>query len=254
MSGGRARRWLGLSLTAATLVALFAAPAGAAMKPRARAFRGMAAVGALFMRGTNGALRRHFCSATVVNSPGGDLVVTAAHCLDGRPPSRVAFVPGYADGREPYGVWLVRKVIRDKNWTSKADPDHDVAFLIVAQPGDKRTLQSLTGGEGLSIPEPGEQVLTIGYPDSRGQPVRCVNALRAFGPGQVEFDCGGYTDGTSGGPLLTDVDSRTGLGEVVGVIGGYEQGGYTDSVSYAARFGHQVAALYHSVTHHPRQA
>ena len=58
------------------------------------------------------------------------------------------------------------------------------------------------------------------------------------------FRCGGYPDGTSGSPLLADVNSATGLGTVVGVIGGYEQGGYTDTVSYSAQFGPEIAALY----------
>lgn len=249
----RGRRWLGLTLTTGLLIGVGAAPAAAVTELRARAFGGIPAVGALFTRGSHGRLRKHFCSATVVNSPGGDLVVTAAHCLDGRPAAHVAFVPGFVAGRKPYGVWLVRRVICDRTWLSSADPGHDVAFLVVEQPGSRRTVQSLTGGEGLSVPESGEQVLTIGYPDSADRPVRCVNGLRAFGSGQVEFDCHGYTDGTSGGPLITGMDPATGLGVVVGVIGGYEQGGYTEAVSYAARFGRQVAALYRSATHpsHP---
>ena len=62
--------------------------------------------------------------------------------------------------------------------------------------------------------------------------------------GQLEFDCGGYTDGTSGGPFLTSVDPLTGQGSVIGVIGGYEQGGDVPQISYSAMFGANVAALY----------
>jgi hypothetical protein len=61
---------------------------------------------------------------------------------------------------------------------------------------------------------------------------------------QLEFDCGGYTDGTSGGPFLASVNPLTGQGAVIGVIGGYEQGGDTPQVSYSAMFGKNVAALY----------
>ena len=39
-------------------------------------------------------------------------------------------------------------------------------------------------------------------------------------------------------------DPTTGLGTVVGVIGGYEQGGNTPSVSYAAAFGGTTRVLY----------
>jgi len=56
--------------------------------------------------------------------------------------------------------------------------------------------------------------------------------------------CGGYTAGTSGGPLLADIDAATGLGAVIGVIGGYQQGGRTDAISYAATLGTDIAALY----------
>jgi hypothetical protein len=61
---------------------------------------------------------------------------------------------------------------------------------------------------------------------------------------QLEFDCGGYTDGTSGGPFLADVNPQTGQGTVIGVIGGYEQGGLTPQVSYSSRLGANAAALY----------
>jgi hypothetical protein len=60
----------------------------------------------------------------------------------------------------------------------------------------------------------------------------------------MEFDCGGYTDGTSGGPFLANVHPATGRGAVLGVIGGYEQGGNTPSVSYSARFGRTIRDLY----------
>jgi hypothetical protein len=59
-------------------------------------------------------------------------------------------------------------------------------------------------------------------------------------------DCGDYTDGTSGSPFLADVSAASGLGTVIGVIGGYEQGGDTPEVSYAPKFGAAVAALFQS--------
>jgi hypothetical protein len=61
---------------------------------------------------------------------------------------------------------------------------------------------------------------------------------------QIEFDCAGYTDGTSGGPFLANVNPATGQGTVVGVIGGYDQGGFTPDVSYSAQFGGNVDSLY----------
>jgi hypothetical protein len=45
-------------------------------------------------------------------------------------------------------------------------------------------------------------------------------------------------------PAVAGVNPATGLGTAIGVIGGYEQGGYSADVSYAARFGASAAALY----------
>src|SRR5205807_385298 len=76
------------------------------------------------------------------------------------------------------------------------------------------------------------------------QPIRCQNWLKQPMRNQLEFDCDGYTDGTSGGPFLARVSQKTGQGTVIGVIGGYQQGGDTPDVSYSAAFGTNVAALY----------
>ena len=87
-------------------------------------------------------------------------------------------------------------------------------------------------------------VQVIGYPVATSQPVTCQNRLREPMTDQLEFDCDGYTDGTSGGPFLSDVDQATGQGLVIGVIGGYQQGGDVPQVSYSAVLGANAAALY----------
>jgi V8-like Glu-specific endopeptidase len=205
-------------------------------------FSGTPAVGALFTT-SNGRLGSHFCTASVVNSPHGDLVITAAHCVSGA--SGMVFVPGYDGGRTPYGIWTVTRVYADQEWTSSADPDDDVAFLQVGQPGSITPIEDVTGAEQLGTGSPTRQLVeVIGYPDSADQPIACQNWTREPMPDQLEFDCGGYTDGTSGGPFLADVNSQTGQGTVIGVIGGYEQGGLLPQISYSSMFGANVAALY----------
>ena len=223
-------------------------PATPALNTQARASDGSPAVGALFGTTGTGALAGHYCSAAVVDSPAGDLVITAAHCLSGR--GQVVFVPGYAGGRAPYGAWAVTRVFVAPQWTSSADPDDDVAFLVVSQPQTGVPIQRATGGErlggerlGAGSPAAGPVAVT-GYPADRDSPVSCRNYARLYSPTQLVFRCGGFTSGTSGGPLLADVDPGTGLGTLVGVIGGYQQGGSTDAVSYAARLGATAAALY----------
>jgi hypothetical protein len=187
-------------------------------------FAGTPAVGALFTT-SKGKLRQHFCSASVVHSPRGNLVVTAAHCVTGTS-GVIAFVPGYDKGKIPYGVWTVSRVYADRAWRSSSSPDDDVAFLRVAQSWSS------------------VQVEVIGYPDASSQPITCRNWLKKPMRNQLEFDCGGYTNGTSGGPFLAGVSQKTGQGTVIGVIGGYQQGGDTPDVSYSSVFGTNVAALY----------
>jgi V8-like Glu-specific endopeptidase len=209
-----------------------------------RPFSGTPAVGALFTWSA-GKLGRHFCTASVVASPRGDLVVTAAHCVSGTRSSAMVFAPGYNRGATPYGVWTVTRVYTDKAWKSSADPDDDVAFLQVRQPGSIVPVEDVTGAEQLKTGTGTRQLVdVIGYPDSADEPIACRNWTSEPMADQLEFDCGGYTDGTSGGPFLADVDTATGQGMVIGVIGGYEQGGDTPEVSYSSVFGTNVAALY----------
>jgi len=206
---------------------------------------GVPVVGALFTS-SDGKLGAHFCTASVVQSTHGDLAVTAAHCVTGVH-GQLVFVPGYANGKEPYGVWPVTAVYTDQAWQSSQDPDDDVAFLRLADASGGVPVEDVTGAErlGTNWPEPA-LVRVIGYPDAADQPLSCTNWTKSFSPTQLEFDCDGYTDGTSGGPFLADASGASGPGTVIGVIGGYEQGGDTPDVSYAAAFGPAVAALYQS--------
>jgi V8-like Glu-specific endopeptidase len=209
-------------------------------------FSGTPAVGALFSVKA-GQLVSHFCTASVVDSPQGDVLVTAAHCVQGystSKPKRLVFVPGYDNGSAPYGVWKVTRIFVDQAWASASDPDDDVAFLTVAQHYGM-AVESITGAESLGIGQPAAGVMrVIGYPESQSQPITCQNGVSSFSPTQLEFDCRGYTDGTSGGPFLADVNATSGEGTVIGVIGGYQQGGDTPDVSYAATFSSGVQALY----------
>jgi hypothetical protein len=212
----------------------------------AKAITGPAAVGALFTS-SNGRIGSHFCTASVVNSPGGDLAITAAHCLTGIAGTTIVFVPGYSSGKTPYGVWTVSKIYVDQAWSSSSSQDDDVAFVRLTQAGSTVPIEDVTGAETLGTKTSTKQMVeVIGYPDATEQPVACRNWTSQPMTNQLEFDCAGYTDGTSGGPFLADVNPVTGQGVVVGVIGGYNQGGFTPSVSYSAQFSANVATLYSS--------
>lgn len=219
--------------------------------PDAHAYNGTKAVGALFLD-QKGKLT-HFCTASVVSSTAGDLLLTAAHCMEGRsltPAGSVVFAPEYHSGKFPLGTFDVRQAFTDGAWQKNRNPDDDFAFLIAGNPG--QDIQRKTGAETLQtntkLPQ---QVEVIGYPDATNRPITCTNPARAYtahGLHQLVFDCPGYTDGTSGAPFLMDVKAATGDGTVIGDIGGYEQGGDTPSVSYSSQYLASMAALYKTAT------
>ena len=70
--------------------------------PRAVPFSGSPTTGVLFY--TAGG-KGHFCTASVVDSTARDLALTAAHCVYWKGfAANIEYVPGYHDGKRPYGV------------------------------------------------------------------------------------------------------------------------------------------------------
>ncbi len=251
---GKGRTLVIRSALISTALAIVATVIGVTLSPAAGTAAGAAlpdaepgqaaAVGALFTI-AGGKLQSHFCSGSVVDSPSGDLVLTAAHCTIGRTAGELAFVPDFDNGDAPYGVWLVSSIIVDQNWQTSSDPDDDFAFLVVHRHASKVSLEDLVGGERVAIDAPADGTVTVdGYPADLNTQISCQSTLLAFGTTQLQFDCGGYTDGTSGGPFLVDPMGTGSPGTVIGVIGGYEQGGFSPSISYAARFGTDMEQLY----------
>jgi V8-like Glu-specific endopeptidase len=216
--------------------------------PSGTSFGGAPAVGVLYQQ--NSGVSSHFCSASVVHSAAGNLVITAAHCVysDG-PKDDIAFAPGFHDGQTPYGSWAVTKVVVSQNWQNGNDPDEDVAFLQVAPSSAGASLESVTGADQIAFDQGfGMPVTVPAYPQGSDSPITCVAPAVKFSATQTEWDCKGYPDGTSGAPFLVNVDSSGEKGTVTGVIGGYETGGDTPDVSYSAYFGSAIQTLYQSVS------
>jgi V8-like Glu-specific endopeptidase len=233
-----------LMLTAVGAYVIAPSALAAGQGDAGRTINGQAAVGALFSV-TNGKLGAHFCTASVVSSPAENLLITAAHCLQGKslsPAGSVVFAPGYHDGKFPHGIWAVMTEYVDAAWSQNQDPDDDVAFLVVGRKGTR--IQRRTGAETLGFGAPAQVVEVIGYPDQTEEPITCTAPAHDFSTGEMVFDCDNYTDGTSGGPFLADVNAKTGEGEVIGVIGGYELGGDASNVSYSPKFSSAILALY----------
>ncbi|MFI9273727.1 trypsin-like serine peptidase [Kitasatospora sp. NPDC052896] len=187
------------------------------------------------------------CTASVVDSPRRNLIVTAAHCVyqpGVGPVSGLAFSPGYRDGDSPYGSWPVDQITVDQHWQDDGDPEYDVAFLTVG-PLNGRRIEDVVGGNRLGINRGFDLPVTVtGYPNESDQPISCAIRTTARSSTQERFDCGGFTDGTSGSPWVTGTDPATGVGTLVGVIGGYQEGGDTADTSYSVSFDDRVAAVY----------
>lgn len=226
--------------------------------PVSTSFVGMPMVGALFTAGQAGRPGAHFCTGSVIDSPGGNLIATAAHCLEdpANGSTTIApfvFVPGYHDGQEPFGTWTPVKVLVDPHWATNSNPDYDIAFAVLRETGHpKARLADVVGSEHIAFGAKLPAVVSgIGFPSNEDRPIACLNNLTVYQPTQSEFDCAGFTSGSSGGPLLVGVDPATGTGSLVGVIGGYQEGGFTAAISYAAALGPAVQSLYQQATATP---
>jgi V8-like Glu-specific endopeptidase len=202
-------------------------------------------VGALFEHDASG---NHFCTTSVVASPGRDLLITAAHCINGGKSGGyrqdVVFIPGYRDGQEPYGVWTPARLLVAPQWENSSDPDYDVGFIVL-KPDDGKNVEDVLGANQLGI-DPGYQnlVRVTGYPSSQDAPVTCANRTSEQSQSQLRFECDGFAGGTSGSPWVTHFDPRTLTGTIVGVLGGYQGGGSTEDVSYSSYLGPEVEQLY----------
>src|ERR1700761_7458471 len=161
-------------------------------------------VGALFEHNASG---NHFCTASVVDSPGKDLLITAAHCIYGATgsgyDSDIVFIPDYRDGQEPYGVWSVERLLVPQQWQTSADPDFDFGFVGLVPPGAKNIGQNI-GANQLGTDTHYQYLVHVtGYPNEANAPISCVNYTSEQSSTQLRFECSGYTGGTSGSPWVT---------------------------------------------------
>ena len=242
----RVAAWTVAGVAVMTALAAILVPGSrGAASPDAASFDGLPQVGALFQ----GAWRSepHFCTASVVDSASGGVIATAAHCLSGNAKD-LKFVPMYHDGQAPYGEWNVTGAYVSQRWLLHKDPQADFAFLTVSSRdigGTERTLESVVGGDQLIVgTQPPQWTVVVGYPaGTGGGPVICLNQAVAR-HGYPSFRCGGFVDGTSGGPWLADYDTQTGRGDLYGVTGGRYQGGCVNWVSYSSSFDADTMAVY----------
>ncbi|WP_188194946.1 trypsin-like serine peptidase [Nonomuraea sp. SYSU D8015] len=208
------------------------------------------------------------CSASVVRSAAGLLVVTAAHCVYSVPQgaasghwhSNFAFVPAY-DGqasaerqREPYGRWGGRRAWKPDGYTGLGGGDwnsiYDIALIEVGKRNG--TLQDAVGAFTPMRSHSGRHtIVTMGYPGVLGRKpydgkdqLSCVARTQ---PARVAATAGAWKletynchlfKGHSGGPWVLE-----GTQDLVGVLSagtdddhsiGYSVANALDAESYGA--------------------
>ena len=210
----------------------------------AKAFAGLKTLGVLFYTTSNAS--KHFCTASVIDGGHADLLITAAHCLygGGHYHSHVAFVPKYDAGKEPYGIWTAKRLTVTSGWKKSSDKDLDFGFIALNTRGGHQ-IANVVGHNTLAINTGYHDWVNVdGYPMAKyaksDHPIYCRNWTKKKFKYTREFDCAGYYGGTSGSPFLWRMNYSTGIGKVVGVIGGYQRGGDVDYISYSSIFDKDV--------------
>lgn len=189
-------------------------------------------VGAIFLGGGD----LHACTAAVLHSSQGNLVLTAAHCLGTGGPT--TFVPGFARQAAPADVWTVDVVYLDPRWLAGKDPHADYAIARVSRP-DGGSVEAQVGS-ALSLgsaPAKGTRVKVVAYlAGVGGMPVGCEASTGISDGGYPELLCAGLADGTSGAPWISG-------STISGVIGGLHGGGCAENLSYSPPFDQHVTEL-----------
>ena len=189
-------------------------------------------IGAVFVGGNT----THTCTGSVLHSPKGDLILTAAHCMaDG---ADNWFAPAFSESSESQDFWHIDQIYLDPRWIADQDPLADFTVAKVSRAGQGSLEAAVGGGFVLgSAPEVGTDVAVTGYASGvGGGPIECAGQLAARERGYPSLRCGGLVDGTSGAPWLAG-------DTVVGITGGLQGGGCQENVSYAPPFGTAIEQL-----------
>ncbi|MFI7112872.1 hypothetical protein ACIBK9_41630 [Nonomuraea sp. NPDC050227] len=91
-------------------------------------------IGKVFFEGRDGKL--YWCSGTSIQSNYRNLVATAGHCVydiaaNDEVVSRWVFVPGYYQGKTPWGIYVGKQAFTHYDFSNYEDFDRDYAFVTV---------------------------------------------------------------------------------------------------------------------------
>jgi V8-like Glu-specific endopeptidase len=224
--------------------------------PQGTYFNGLSMVGTFF---SDTSLGSTYCTGSVVDSPGHNIVLTAGHCAKGMSDGKHRiFVPQFRNGQsaanQPYGVYTVDQIYTDSRYKANskdATSNFDFAFLHTKS-SNGANVQDRTGALTLTrTPSYNNTVNVIGYPGSHNtnkQAIQCVvPTTRLPNFNQMQMKCKGYYDGVSGGPWITDYDANSNTGKVIGNVGGYNGGGDDaddDWLTYSPYYDQNIFNLY----------
>jgi len=169
-----------------------------------------AAIGKLFMN------NNEYCSASVVTE--NNIIVTAAHCCWDRSKNSWiggwSFVPGYNNGKAPYGVFAWADARVPNSWINNGDIPSDVCLIRLQNDSAGHPVSYYTGwlGRAWNFP-PAQPMHSFGYPGNvgGGQVLeQCAGESSAqsasCGSGVLNMPCN-MTFGSSGGPWIKDLNS-----------------------------------------------
>ncbi|MGZ4604245.1 MAG: trypsin-like serine peptidase [Kineosporiaceae bacterium] len=166
----------------------------------------------------------YVCSGSAVDSPDRSTVLTAGHCVidpeSGTTAVNWVFVPGYGDGRAPYGIFPATHLATTAGWRTGEDFDVDVAFANVGPNGAGRRLVDVVGAQSIAFGAArGQTMFAFGYPAvapwTGERLIHCSGVVVQDTSPAPSTDQGmscTMTPGSSGGPWFSRFDPRTGRG------------------------------------------
>jgi V8-like Glu-specific endopeptidase len=203
------------------------------------------------------------CSGSVIDSPAGDVVLTAGHCVidpeTGAVAESVIFDPGYRETVKPYGDFAASSFVTTPEWSSTAgtsDPYEagDLALLVLAPNAETgESVEATVGALSIAFEQAREQTYTQwGYPGespydgevlySHTTPYAGVDLAypAAVRPIKIASD---FTAGASGGPWTVGPPSAP---TVLSLTDYYYEGDAHHL--YGAYFGSAARKVYETAT------
>lgn len=185
--------------------------------------------GRLFVRQGRG---QGFCSATAVNTPSRQLVLTAGHCLNSGPQGPfgrgiwshyLEFVPAYSNGTAPFGAFVAhrRSVFALRQFVKFGNPNFDVGAVVVGPNAEGVNVADAVGGGAAILADQSrrQEFQTFGYPGNSRTMQGCASpyvgddtlTYRIPGPPTMAIRCHWAPGASGGGWLVAEGTAINGL-------------------------------------------